>query len=155
MSHNTAGAYHSNPGQAPKKSHLVRNFFIGAAALTLGLMGGCGIIVASLGGSEPLEFSEPSPTATAKPSKGKVTTPPVPRKVVIEDGIWLVGPEVKPGTYRSSSQDSCYWERLSSTDGDAVESTIANGIGPNQTVTIKKTDVAFKSQMCGGWVRVR
>lgn len=82
------------------------------------------------------------------------------------DGMTLVGkkagvsPEgwivVPPGTYRASvdSDYGCYWERRSRAD-DSLEHVIANGFTAKKnaivTVTIRKTDKAFRSSGCGRW----
>jgi hypothetical protein len=68
--------------------------------------------------------------------------------------VWLVGTDIKPGTYRSSADDSCYWARLKNTNGD-LDSILANSNGGNQVVTIKKTDKAFESARCAPWTKVR
>ena len=69
-------------------------------------------------------------------------------------GTHLVGTEVAPGTYRASSPDDCYWERLSGLSGDFDE-IIANGIGAGDaTVTIRSGDLAFSSERCGYWDRI-
>ena len=66
-------------------------------------------------------------------------------------GMYLVGSDIQPGTYRSGGGDFCYWERLSGTGGSFSE-IIANDIsdGPS-IVTISPTDVAFDSSGCGTW----
>lgn len=145
------------------KSHRVRNTLIGVFVVPPVLVVAAIVIgyAVSAGTTEPLEYSKPVPgsgdqTITPTPDKPRVT-PPVPKKVGIEgDGTWMVGAEVKPGTYRSTrgSDELCYWARLSSTDGE-FESIITNGNGTGQTVTIKATDVAFETARCGGWVKVR
>ena len=91
-------------------------------------------------------------TVTAKPAAP--VAPPAPATVMNEDGTYLVGTDVKPGTYRSSGGGSCYWARLSSVDGD-FDAIIANNIGANPVVTIKKTDKAFETARCGEWKRVK
>ena len=69
-----------------------------------------------------------------------------------EDGIWEVGTEIMPGTYRTLwDPDYCYWARLSGYSGD-VDDIIANSFGSGwQVVTIGRRDVAFESSNCGYW----
>ena len=73
-------------------------------------------------------------------------------------GTFQVGPEVAPGTWRSSGpapDDSCYWERLSGFGG-GIDDIIANDnqdVGP-VTVTIAPGDVGFASSRCGTWTKV-
>lgn len=65
------------------------------------------------------------------------------------DGTWRVGVDIKPGTYRSSGGDACYWARLY---GFAGNSQIENHVGPGPTVvTIAPTDAGFESYKCGTW----
>lgn len=165
------------PGdQAPWwKSRII----IGGAALVLGVTigaagGGSGTDSAASASSTPTvtvsvpaEAAGPAPaevtvTAPAPPAKtvqvpGPVKTvtapPPGPAVAIPEDGTWLVGTDIKPGTYRSSDGD-CYWARLKDTSGD-FDAIIANGNGGNQVVTVKKTDKAFESARCAPWTKVR
>lgn len=69
-------------------------------------------------------------------------------------GIFLVGEDIEPGTYRGDgSSGTCYWARLSGTSGDFDE-LIANGLPEGPTVvTIAESDVAFETQGCADWVR--
>jgi len=71
------------------------------------------------------------------------------------DGIFRVGVDIQPGTYRNSdSSDCCYWERLSGLDG-TLEEIIANNFTCDlDVVTISPTDVAFSSIRCGVWTLV-
>ena len=68
------------------------------------------------------------------------------------DGTWMVGEDIKAGTYRTKGDpDGCYWARLSGTSGEFTD-LIANGnpTGPT-TVTISATDVAFETRGCAAW----
>jgi hypothetical protein len=86
--------------------------------------------------------------------EAKAAAPPVPGpKRIITDGLWKVGEEVAPGTYRSSGGGNCYWARLSGFSGD-LDDIITNGLGRNQTVTISPSDVGFESDGCGEWTRI-
>lgn len=133
-----------------------------------------GIVIGS-GGSDTASSSTPQPTVTktvAGPAGTEVTVtpPPVTKTVpgpkvtvtapppqaaaaITEDGVYLVGTDIKPGTYRNGAEDGCYWERLKNTSGD-FDAIIANGNGGNQIVTIKRTDKAFSTQRCGEWKKV-
>lgn len=71
--------------------------------------------------------------------------------VLNRDGTFLVGIEVRPGTWRSDGGDACYWERLSATSGDSGD-IIENLHNPGpQVVTIAASDNAFTTQGCGTW----
>lgn len=61
------------------------------------------------------------------------------------DGVYLVGEDIKPGTYRGVVDDDMgYWARLKATDG-SLDSIIANALpqGPF-VITIKSSDVAVE-----------
>lgn len=101
--------------------------------------------------------SDPAPTKTVEvevpgPTETVTAKPKGPSGTIAEDGTWLVGVDIKPGTYRASG-GNCYWERLSGMSGE-FDDIIANGNGPS-TVTIKSGDEAFHSQTCAPWERVK
>jgi hypothetical protein len=70
------------------------------------------------------------------------------------EGTFIVGIDIKPGTYRSSEGDGCYWARLRGFAGTLGE-IIANDFrsSGHATVTIKSSDKGFKSSNCGTWIR--
>lgn len=74
----------------------------------------------------------------------------------IQPGVWLVGDQVAPGTYRATAGDGCFWERLSGFTGN-LEQTIANEFvsgGGQQLVSISPGDVGFSTDDdCGTWTR--
>lgn len=76
------------------------------------------------------------------------------KNIIKGDGVYLVGIDINPGTYRNSGGSSCYWKRASGTSGDFGE-ILANGneSGP-AVVTIEASDVAFTSKRCGSWTLV-
>lgn len=71
------------------------------------------------------------------------------------DGVFIVGLDIDPGTYRSSGASGCYWERLRSFSQAGIESTIANdnAKGP-AVVKIAAGDAGFKTSRCGSWERI-
>ncbi len=83
------------------------------------------------------------------PDLSAVTTAPT---QPFEDGTYLVGVDVAPGTWRSDSPDGCYWVRLKSFAG-GMAGIIANAHGRG-LVTIAPTDKGFQSHRCGTWTRV-
>ncbi len=102
----------------------------------------------------------PAPTVTVSvaPSRGSEIAPPVEEKVVsstattnIKDGVWLVGEEIRPGTYRhvaTGDYGSCSWSRLRDLSGN-YSSKIASDFTLESTmVTIELTDMAFQSDGC-------
>nr|WP_250761271.1 hypothetical protein [Streptomyces sp. MSC1_001] len=92
----------------------------------------------------------PTPVRTTPAAAG---TPKKAPQEIPGDGTFLVGPEVRPGTYRTAgpTEGSCYWARLEGTTGNPSE-IIANGTGKGQaTVTILETDKAFQTSGCQTW----
>ena len=70
------------------------------------------------------------------------------------DGIFVVGVDVAPGTYRVDAGNGCYWERMRNFTGD-LNSIIANDNTKGSTiVSISSSDAGFKSERCGDWVKV-
>ena len=69
------------------------------------------------------------------------------------DGTYLVGVDIAPGTWRSSSSDSCYWARLSGFSGAGVRQILANNNGVG-VVTILPTDKGFDTSRCGTWTKI-
>lgn len=70
-------------------------------------------------------------------------------------GTFIVGVDMLPGTYQSSSGSGCYWQRMSSFTG-TFDDIIANDFvdsGP-VVVAIDPTDVGFKSSRCGTWTLI-
>jgi len=67
------------------------------------------------------------------------------------DGMWRVGIDIAPGTYRSSGAGACYWERLSGFKGDLWD-IIANDFAEGSAlVTIEPSDAGFSCSGCGKW----
>lgn len=85
------------------------------------------------------------------------TTPRRGLQTTIVPGMWIVGAQIAPGTYRAdASSAGCYWQRLSSFTGN-FDAIIANAFVSNsgpQLVTIANTDVGFSGSVeCGPWAR--
>ena len=75
------------------------------------------------------------------------------------DGTYVVGTDIVPDTYETTGPAAggigmCSWSRLKDTSGN-FDSIFANGVqqGPT-TVTISKTDGAFKTAGCNPWQKV-
>jgi hypothetical protein len=99
---------------------------------------------------EPLETVTEDPSAAASPK-------PAGPRTTFEDGIWLVGKDIKPGRYQAkvpADVFSCHWVRMKSTDAATLDSMIEEKLvepGATATVTIKSTDKVFKTELCGTW----
>ncbi len=74
-------------------------------------------------------------------------------KTSFGDGIYIVGTDLTPGTYKNSGGDGCYWARLKGF-GNTTGEIIANDLVDTPTiVTIKSTDKGFESNRCGTWTK--
>lgn len=72
-------------------------------------------------------------------------------KTSFTDGTYIVGTDIQPGTYKSSGQSSCYWERMADFSS-GTDSTLANDNTDSPAiVTILASDKGFKSSRCGTW----
>jgi len=73
-------------------------------------------------------------------------------KTTFSDGMYIVGTDIQAGTYKSSGQNGCYYERLSNFNDAGTSGVISNAITDTAAiVTISATDAGFKSSNCGTW----
>jgi hypothetical protein len=94
-------------------------------------------------------------TATAVPQRKPVEKAPPVATSIHRDGVYLVGREIKVGTYRTVSGPDCFWARLRDTsreDGSVI--TSRHLVSGQQYVTIAKGDRAFETRGCNSWVMV-
>jgi len=75
---------------------------------------------------------------------------------VIDEGVWTVGDDIRPGRYRTDERvdSDCYWSiTRSGSNGDDI---IANDIpgGGRPTVTLRKGQ-DFTTRGCGTWTRLK
>lgn len=102
--------------------------------------------------AEPAPTVTETETVTAKPKK---TEKPGPATTFPGEGEYLVGEDIKPGTYKTAGPEGdfgCYWERATNASGE-FDSIIANNIlnGPGR-VTLNKGET-FKTNRCQEWKR--
>jgi len=133
---------------------------------------GAGIVVAGLGVAIVRADSPATGAADRSAVESKSMTSiappipsPMPRKAVEQappatgmipgGGAWTVGREIARGTYRTEGGRSCYWARLEGTPG-APWTLVTPGpqLGP-QIVVLGGSDVAFATQGCAPWRRIR
>lgn len=102
-----------------------------------------------------------TPPAASRPSAAaqSVATPTVPGQIT--SGVWLVGTDVQPGTYRTpgpaTGETYCFWSRHSSASGGLLDDIIASDgaqPGHQMVVTIAATDVLFRTNDCAPFVKV-
>lgn len=71
-------------------------------------------------------------------------------------GIWIIGTDLSPGTYRSTVPGgTCYWARLRDFRSD-LNSILANDLPGRGSaiVEIKSSDAGFETHDCGTWEKV-
>jgi hypothetical protein len=120
------------------------------------VIAGAAIVLAGCGGGSTQTTA--TVTSTLEVTKTvAVTLPPPPSapKTMIEtDGMYRVGTDIVPGTYRSGGtspegESDCYWATLRSLKPtDVINSDI--GTGP-QVVMIQPSDRAFVTHSCQTW----
>lgn len=95
----------------------------------------------------------PVPQPTLRPVE---VSPPL-AAAIVGDGSWLIGKQIKPGTYRTPGlSTSCYWalrSNLSYSDGATIVSSY--GRRGAQTVALGPNARAFVTYGCGRWELVR
>ncbi|WP_064957006.1 hypothetical protein [Mycolicibacterium peregrinum] len=70
------------------------------------------------------------------------------------DGLYLVGTEIQPGTYRTSGASGCYYAALRGLSGSNSDiRTNQNTDGPS-VVEILPSDVGFQVSRCAEWHRL-
>ncbi|WP_157856538.1 MULTISPECIES: hypothetical protein [Streptomyces] len=146
-----------------------RKVFSHAAAALVGLLVGVLIGVVGSGGNAA---DAPTATQTVTATPQAAQTPPAapasqpatsapqqnrtPATEIPGDGVFLVGKDIQPGTYRSDGKDNtlCYWARLSDTTGELGD-IIANGNAAGQAIIkIDSGDKAFQTSDCKPWRRI-
>jgi hypothetical protein len=171
--------FQQHPPQRPVKKPMSREVRIAWAILAAFSILGVGAALGAAGGSDTATASTPGPQPTvtvsipgepgaevtvtappvtitkpAPPAKTVTAAPPEAAAAISGDGTYEIGVDIKPGKYKTTGGDGCYWARLKDLEG-GFDSIIANEFadGP-QTVTIKKSDKGFKVSNCGDWTKV-
>lgn len=145
-----------------------RNIVIGIAVAVLSCCIGGSLLAAFAGVPAPQaapttavydnpmpSWPEPAPAASDAPTATKAAAPPA-LPTTIEEGIWHVGEDLAPGTYRvieavDSDEWWCYWSRTKDAESKRL---IANDLvtGGRPQVTLKKGEW-FTTRGCPLWKR--
>jgi hypothetical protein len=75
-------------------------------------------------------------------------------KTSFGDGMYIVGTDIQPGTYKSSGQQGCYYARLSGFSGSTDDIIANDNTDAPAIVTIAATDKGFQSENCGTWKKM-
>jgi hypothetical protein len=88
----------------------------------------------------------------SSPAASASTTPPKSQFVTFGEGTWVVGKDIRAGTYRTRHDSSgCYFARLKGFSG-GLDDIIANeNMDGPAVVTILATDKGFESSNCDTW----
>ena len=68
------------------------------------------------------------------------------------DGVYRVGQDMKPGTYRSEGNTDCYWMISGDANGSNI---IENDIVTGPSLVTVSSGTFFTSNRCGDWVLQR
>jgi hypothetical protein len=82
------------------------------------------------------------PAGTDKPSAPKTS---------MGDGMYKVGTDIAPGTYKAKGGEACYWERTKDALHDVDSITANDNVTGQAVVTVSSKDAYFKTADCGTW----
>jgi hypothetical protein len=71
-----------------------------------------------------------------------------------DDGMYIVGTDIKSGTYKNSGSQGCYYARLSGFTGTLDDILANNNTDNTAIVTIYASDKGFESTNCGTWTQM-
>lgn len=71
-----------------------------------------------------------------------------------EDGLFIVGVDVAPGTWKTDSDSGCYWARMGGFSGGMGEILANENAKGSAVVQLAASDKGFKSARCGKWTKV-
>lgn len=74
-------------------------------------------------------------------------------KTTFDDGIFIVGTDLTPGTYKNTGVQGCYYARLSGFGGTTDDIIANNNVDAATIVTIAASDKGFESNGCGTWTK--
>jgi hypothetical protein len=160
----SASAKHSDTAavSTPKKKKSKKAFWI-VAAIILGL-----ILISNAGkgaNSSPsnnavVSAGDQSPSDSSLSDTSSETTPTeeaplAPSDEMFDEGTWLVGQDIKPGTYRPATaiESECYWEidKAGTNGSDIIANDNAKGGFPILTL---KVGQEVTNDGCGTFVKI-
>lgn len=96
----------------------------------------------------------PQKQGASTPAQEAKQTEPEDPNPHFNDGTYIIGKDVQPGTYRTrKASDNCYYSRLSGLGGTLGEIISNENTSYPAVITIEATDKAFKSTRCGTWTK--
>ncbi len=70
------------------------------------------------------------------------------------DGMYIVGTDITPGTYKNTGATGCYYARLSGFSNTTDDIIANNNVDTPTIVTIAASDQGFQSNGCGTWTKI-
>lgn len=74
-------------------------------------------------------------------------------KTSFDDGIYIVGTDIAPGTYKNTGEQGCYYARLHGFSGSLGDIIANDNVDAATIVTISASDKGFESNGCGTWTK--
>ncbi len=74
-------------------------------------------------------------------------------KTTFDDGMYIVGTDITPGTYKNTGVQGCYYARLRNFSGSLDAIIANNNVDSTAIVTIASSDKGFESNGCGTWTK--
>lgn len=74
-------------------------------------------------------------------------------KTTFEDGMYIVGTDIIPGTYKNTGVQGCYYARLSGFAGGTDDIIANDNVDAVTIVSIAASDKGFESKGCGTWTK--
>lgn len=158
-------ASHAASGHNPPLAHRFWPWVAIGALIIILIVGLCMVMSIGLGtgGQTGTKgYVTPSPIGTPKGTPGLGTKPkpkakPEVKVIKIDEGMFEVGPDVKPGRYKTSGMRPdgliCYWHTAKDmTDEKIKVQGVADKEGAQAYVTLNRGDW-FKTSGCAPWVR--
>jgi hypothetical protein len=117
------------------------------------------IMIAALA---PAGGQAPATTPQASSPVGAAHSRPAPARAVpttvafphFGDGTFIVGKDIRPGTYRTrQASPNCYYARLKGFGGTIDDIVANNNTDDPAIVTIAASDTGFESTGCGTWTK--
>jgi hypothetical protein len=145
-------SYQPAPQRKSKALPILLGVVIGALLLC-----GVGVAMAAARTDSPGGALGQAAGTAATGAADKAKPAPAAKPKGLTEGTWEVPGEVKPGTYTTTADGSCYWARLAAFDGE-LGSILSNGnLNPGQRgrLTVKASDKGVELRGDCTWTRAK
>jgi len=122
------------------------------AVVTASVATGTGLGTRSAASDKPTESPSTAAAVPRAVDSAKTEPAPAPESLHFTNGIFEVGVDVRPGTYRTrTGSGGCYFARLKGFGGSVDEILASGATNAPAVVTILPTDKGFQSDHCAPW----